>query len=60
METGSPDASYAILERAEAGYVVRQMRVPYRADLASGRASAGGRDDWAAWLATGRATPPRR
>jgi predicted phosphodiesterase len=60
METGSPDASYAILERAEVTYVVRQMRVPYPADLASRRARAEGRDDWAAWLATGRATPSQR
>lgn len=56
METGSPDASYAILERAAAGWLVRHVRVPYRADLAAARARAEGRDDWAAWLATGRAT----
>jgi putative phosphoesterase len=55
METGSSDAGYAILERADAGFLVRQMRVPYRADLAAARARAEGREDWAAWLATGRA-----
>jgi hypothetical protein len=57
METGSPAASYAILERAGDGYVVRHARVPYRADLAAARARTEGRDDWAAWLATGRAAP---
>jgi putative phosphoesterase len=57
METGSPDAGYAILERTGAGLLVRQMRVPYGAHLAAARARAEGREDWAGWLATGRAAP---
>jgi putative phosphoesterase len=54
MEAGSPDASYAILERVGSCFIVRYMRVPYRADLAAARAQAEGRTDWAAWLASGR------
>jgi putative phosphoesterase len=55
MEAGSPDASYAILEHVEGGLVIRHVRVPYRADLAAARAKTEGREDWAAWLSTGRA-----
>jgi putative phosphoesterase len=54
METGSPHAAYAILERADAGVLLRHMRVPYNAQLAVTCARAQGREDWAAWLATGR------
>jgi diadenosine tetraphosphatase ApaH/serine/threonine PP2A family protein phosphatase len=54
METGSPDASYSILESVGGSFLVRHMRVPYRSDLAAARAQAEGRTDWAEWLASGR------
>jgi predicted phosphodiesterase len=63
MQAGSPDAAYAIVESAGAGLIVRHVRVPYDHARAAARAEENGRDDWAAWLATGRAalaTSPSR
>lgn len=55
METGSPDARYAIVERDTSGWVVNLLSVPYdnraMADLAASR----GRRDWEIALRTGYA-----
>ena len=56
METGSPDARYALLE-TEAGKLVRveHITVAYDYREAVAHARRNGRDDWAKWLASGRA-----
>ena len=55
METGSPHARYAIVERSETGWYVEQIQLRYAWEAASRQAKANGRDDWAWRLATGRA-----
>jgi predicted phosphodiesterase len=55
MEAGSPHARYAIVERTGPGWRVEQLVVPYDWEAASGVAARNGREDWAAWLRTGRA-----
>lgn len=55
METGSPHARYAILEKSGAGWRVELVSVPYDWEAASLAAAANGRADWAEWLRTGRA-----
>lgn len=54
METGSPHARYAILERRETGWNVEQIQLRYDWDSAALDASANGRHDWAFRLSTGR------
>lgn len=54
METYSPDASYAILEKTAAGWDVTFRRVPYDTREASRTAAELGRSDWAHQIATGR------
>jgi predicted phosphodiesterase len=56
METGSPHARYAIIERADAGWRVEHVAVPYDREAASRAAAAMDRADWAEWLRTGRAS----
>lgn len=53
MQTGTPDASYAILERDNDRWSVTLRSVPYRSDIASALAARNGRQDWAHALATG-------
>lgn len=55
IEAGSPHASYALLTRAHAGWQVELRRVVYDWESAALRASANGREDWAACLRSGRA-----
>jgi putative phosphoesterase len=54
METGSPDARYAVLEKQAGRWAVDFRTVPYDHRAASALALAAGRDDWAHALATGR------
>ena len=56
METGSPHARYAVIERADAGWRVEHVAVPYDWEAASLAAASNGRTDWAEWLRTGRAS----
>lgn len=53
VQTGTPNASYAILEKDPTGWSVTFRSVPYRRDLASAAAAQRGRGDWARALATG-------
>lgn len=53
MQTGTPDASYAILERGAAGWSVTFRRVPYDMTRMVACAHAEGREDWAQMVATG-------
>ncbi len=53
MQTGTPDASYAILEKAGAGWRVTFRNVPYDNQSASDMAARRGRPDWARALSTG-------
>jgi putative phosphoesterase len=54
METWSPHASYAILEREQMHWSVTLRRVTYDWDTAARQALAFGAPDWARGLATGR------
>jgi predicted phosphodiesterase len=53
-QNGSPDARYAIVERAAAGWRVRLCAVPYDHEPVANLAHANGRPDWAYALTTGR------
>lgn len=53
MQTGSPNASYAIVETINADWHVTFRSVPYDAAGASALAAKNGRPDWARALATG-------
>lgn len=55
METGSPHARYAILEKTDTGWNVEQVQLRYDWYSASLQAGANGRIDWAYRLTTGRA-----
>jgi predicted phosphodiesterase len=55
IENGSPHARYAICESTSAGWQVEQRCVAYDFGKAVATARRNGRDDWAAWLASGRA-----
>lgn len=57
MQTGSPNASYAIVEQGAAGWVVTFRSVPYASEAASALAASRGRPDWARALATGWLAP---
>lgn len=54
MQSGSPHARYALLEKADGAWNVHHVAVAYDTGPAVRRARALGRDDWARWLATGR------
>jgi len=54
MQTYSPHACYAILEKGRAGWNVSLERVSYDHHTASEHARTMGRDDWAQGIATGR------
>jgi hypothetical protein len=55
MQNYSPLASYAIVEKGEAGWRVELLKVPYEQELAAEQALRQSRDDWAKWISTGRA-----
>jgi predicted phosphodiesterase len=55
-ETGSPHARYAILSGGPGGYTVEHVALPYAWDHAAAAARRHGRPDYAAWIASGRAT----
>jgi diadenosine tetraphosphatase ApaH/serine/threonine PP2A family protein phosphatase len=54
VETGSPHARWAIVERTAAGWQVQQRLAAYDWHAAAAKAEAEGRGDWADALATGR------
>jgi hypothetical protein len=56
IENGSPHLRYAICEQAGDRWNVWQRAVAYEHDKAAATARRNGRDDWARWLETGRAT----
>ncbi len=56
METGSPHARYAIVERTDQGYDVSLRCVAYDVQAAVSAAKERGREDWAVWLAEGFAS----
>lgn len=55
MASGSPHARYGIVKEGEHGWDVEFVDVEYDWDAAVAMARTNGRDDWAAWLATGLA-----
>jgi predicted phosphodiesterase len=59
METGTPLARWALLERRDAGWHVALRATPYDCERAAARAEANGRGDWADALRTGRIGRPR-
>ena len=54
METGSPDARYAVIERASSGWRVDLLSIPYDHEAAAVTALGNHRPDWAHRLRTGR------
>ncbi|GAA0563876.1 metallophosphoesterase family protein [Rhizomicrobium electricum] len=54
METGSPHARYAVIERTKDGFAAEIVRIAYDWDAAAARAEANGRPEWAKALRTGR------
>lgn len=54
VETGSPHARYALVERGAEGWSAELLAVAYDWDEAVGVARANGREDWARALGTGR------
>jgi predicted phosphodiesterase len=53
IEVGSPDARYAIVERAAAGWLVELLTVPYDHQKMAELARLRGRPDWERALLTG-------
>jgi predicted phosphodiesterase len=53
METGSPHARYALLDRKGAGWKISSIALEYDWEAASACAEKAGRPDWAHALATG-------
>jgi predicted phosphodiesterase len=58
MQTGSPHARYTLLHRTGDDWIVERVVLPYDWTTAAETARRNGREDWAAWLATGRAAVP--
>jgi hypothetical protein len=58
VENGSPDARYAVLERAPDGWVCQLISVPYDHESMAALADQRGRPDWAHALRTGRMARP--
>ena len=54
MESGSPYAKYAVLNKMESGWQVEHVLVPYDWEKVASIARDNGRPDWAAWISTGR------
>lgn len=55
IENGSPHTRYAICEQTSKGWNVTQRCVEYDFEAASNTAKRNGSENWAKWLATGRA-----
>ncbi|HTK05618.1 MAG TPA: metallophosphoesterase family protein [Ktedonobacteraceae bacterium] len=55
MENGSPHARYAIISKDAETFIVNHVLIPYDWHTAARIAHENGRDDWAQWLALGRA-----
>ena len=55
MESFSPHARYALLERGQHGWTVQHLQVPYDHNAAADAARRFGRPDWAEEVRTGRA-----
>ncbi|GCE31697.1 DNA methylase [Dictyobacter alpinus] len=55
MESGSPHARYAILQKLQNAWQVEHILLPYASDEAAAMATSNQRPDWARWLSTGRA-----
>lgn len=53
VQTGSPHASYAIVERMATGWQLQLLRIVYDWSLAVQQAQRNGRADWADWLQSG-------
>ena len=58
METGSPHARYALLDRGPHGWRIAFVAVEYDWDAASNEARRANRPDWAHALSTGYALRP--
>ncbi|WP_420143718.1 metallophosphoesterase family protein [Sphingobium sp.] len=54
VETGTPDARYAIATRTDRGWQATLIALPYDHETAARAAESRGRADWAAALRTGR------
>lgn len=54
MENYSHHASYSIIEKNQAGWMIKQMKVPYNYQRAVKKAKGLRRDDWRHFLCTGR------
>ena len=57
VETGSPDARYALLERRASAWTVALLTVPYNFHPVANLADENGRPDWACALRTGYTLP---
>lgn len=57
VETGSPDARYAIAERRHAFWQLTLLSVPYAYEAAASLAQSRGRLEWATALRTGFISP---
>ena len=53
METGSPHARYAIIEKAAGKWVVELIAIAYHYQEAAKQAHRNGRSDWELGLRTG-------
>jgi putative phosphoesterase len=56
METGAPDARYALLEKSNRGWTAELVAVPYDHERAADEARRNGRPDWECALRTGFAS----
>lgn len=56
MQAGSPHARYMIVKNVSGSWVCEPVCVAYNWEAAANLAAERGRDDWAMWLRTGRAT----
>ncbi len=59
MESCSPHARYAVVERSGQEWVIEHVELEYDWDAAAACATANGREDWASWLMTGCAVRRR-
>jgi hypothetical protein len=57
METGAPDARYALLEKSTRGWTAELVAVPYDHGRAADQARRNGRPDWERALRSGFASP---
>ena len=57
VETGSPDARYAVMERRSAGWTVSLLSVPYDFHSMAKLAEQNGRPEWTHALSTGYVRP---